>query len=234
MIKHVGRHGDKRVVVLYRTVPDQEHMCLVCYSDLLPRTYHDSLMRVVESDAGQQATELAEAVHRELLPDGRNALVTLHREGLIKRIPTNQVIMTPDTRNSVRLDELNDILKKMSEGEDAVRRMAELDAQAGLKDPAKKSRNLASAQESTAQVITDQQLIQRLLEQAQRMRAEANTLLTEAQRLESQASADQQQLQQDIQHTAEQLDQEKARKLKNAAAQRRRRKQQAVATSQSA
>jgi hypothetical protein len=185
MIKHIGRHGDKKVVVLYKTVPDQEHMCLVCYSDLMPRLYHDAVMRVLETPEGQEAAELANALHRNLLPDGRNILITLHREGLIKRVATNQVIITPTSKSSVRLDELNGILKKMKEGSDAVRQMAEIDAQAGLRDP-KKS---AALRESAAQpaVLTDDAIAQGLREQAQRMQTEAQNMLTEAQNLINQA-----------------------------------------------
>ena len=98
MIKHVGRHGDKKIVILYRTVHGEDHMCLVAYSDLLPRTYHDAVMKTLETPAGQQAKEFADALFRNLLPDGRNMLHTLHREGLIKKVPTNQVIVTPDVK----------------------------------------------------------------------------------------------------------------------------------------
>jgi len=130
-MKHVGRHGDKKVLILWRTVPDEEHMCLVSYSDKMPSFYHDAVMKVLESGQGQEAAQLADALHRNLLPDGRNILNTLHREGLIKKVQTAQVIVTPDPKNSVRLDELNKILQEMSQGQDAVRRMAEIDAQAG-------------------------------------------------------------------------------------------------------
>jgi hypothetical protein len=184
MIKHVGRHGDKKVVILYRTVPNEEHMCLVSYSDLLPRTYHDAVMKILESAVGQQAAEFSEALFRNLLPDGRNMLHTLHKEGLIKKVPTNQVIVTPDTKSNVRLDELNEILKKMEAGSEAVQKMAELDAQSGLRDPAKKTQ---SVPEKTADLLSDSNLAQNLIAQAARMRVEAQSLLTEAQRLETEA-----------------------------------------------
>lgn len=187
MIKHVGRHGDKKVVILYKTVPDQEHMCLVCYSDLLPRLYHDAVMKVLESATGQEAAELSDALHRNLLPDGRNILITLHKEGLIKRVPTNQVIVTPDTRNSVRLDELNSILKQMKEGADAVKKMAEIDAQAGLRDPKKMEKIPESIR--NANLLTDNTLANNLKAQAERMKVEAQGLLAEADRLLNEATA---------------------------------------------
>lgn len=113
MIKHIGRHGDKKVAILFRTVPNENSMCLVIYSDLLPRTYHDAIMRVLESDVGQAAFELSDALFRNLLPDGRNILEVLHKEGLIKKVPTSQVIVTPDAKSSCRLDELNKIMEEL-------------------------------------------------------------------------------------------------------------------------
>ena len=44
MIKHVGRHNNKRVVIAYRQVPDEDHMCLVIYSETL-RSHSQSLVR---------------------------------------------------------------------------------------------------------------------------------------------------------------------------------------------
>jgi hypothetical protein len=187
MIKHIGRHGDKKVVIVYKTVPDQDHMCLVCYSDLMPRTYHDATMKVLESAVGQESAELADALHRNLLPDGRNILITLHKEGLIKKVPTNQVIVTPDTRNSVRLDELNKILKEMSQGAEAIKRMAEIDAQAGLRDPKKMEKIPDSIR--NANLLSDNNLAENLKAQAERMKTEARGLMAEAERLLTEATA---------------------------------------------
>jgi hypothetical protein len=136
MIKHIGRHNDKKVTILYRTVPKDEGMCLVLYSDLLPRTYHDAVMKVLESDVGQAADEFSDALFRNLLPDGRNILETLHKEGLIRKIPTSQVIVTPDARNSCRLDELNKMLEQIGLGKGP--ELAEAEALKGLRDPMRK------------------------------------------------------------------------------------------------
>ena len=89
MLKHIGRHGDRKVAILFREVPNEDHMCLVIYPDVLPTHIHDSIMQTLESPEGQAATQLADACHRRLLPDGRPQLEALHREGMIKKIPTN-------------------------------------------------------------------------------------------------------------------------------------------------
>ena len=74
MLKHVGRHGEKRVVVAYNTVPGEDHMALVIYSDSLPAMLHDEVMKVVESAAGQGTKVLADALFRNTMPDGNNTL----------------------------------------------------------------------------------------------------------------------------------------------------------------
>ena len=132
MLKHIGKHGDKKVVVLYREVPNENHMCLLVYSDVLPRIYHDAVMSVLESAVGQQAESLADALFRNMMPDGVNCLEVLHKNGMIKKVNTNQVIMTPTPAASVRLDELNEILNEMKKGEEAIKRLADMDQARGL------------------------------------------------------------------------------------------------------
>jgi hypothetical protein len=107
-------------------------MCLVVYPDVLPTHIHNSVMSVLESAPGQAATTLADVFHRNLLPDGRPILEALHREGMLKKIATNQVIVTPTPTSSVKLDELNRLVKEMESGDDARKRMTELDANTGM------------------------------------------------------------------------------------------------------
>lgn len=132
MIKHVGNHNQKKVVIVYKQVPGEDHMCLVAYSDLMARVYHDSVMATLESASGQEAKELADALFRAVLPDGRNTLHVMHQEGLLKKVPTNQVSVTPTPRSSIRLDELNDLLAKMAQGDEAIEKLAKMDAERGI------------------------------------------------------------------------------------------------------
>lgn len=196
MIKHIGRHSDKKIVVLYRQVPGEDHMCLVVYSDLLPRIYHDSVMTVLESAVGQQAESLADAIFRSMMPDGINALEALHKNGLIKKINTNQVIMTPTPSNTVRLDELNEILNEMQKGEAAIKRLAEMDNSLGLgkgkRRPAEprevgvppSSRTQPAEQTTNFEgVLSDADLARSRIAQAEMMKKNAATMLAEADRL---------------------------------------------------
>lgn len=132
MIKHLGRHNNKKVVILYREVPDEVHMCLVVYPETLPLHTQEVVMKALESPTGQASKSFSDVLFRTSFTDGRNALSTLHSEGNIKKINSSQVIVTPNSTSSIRLDELNDILREMEKGEDAIRKLKELDESAGM------------------------------------------------------------------------------------------------------
>jgi len=201
MLKHIGKHNEKKIVVLYREVPGEDHMCLVVYSDLLPRIYHDAVMQVLESPVGQQSESFADALYRNMMPDGINALEALHKNGLIKKVATNQVIMTPTPASTVRLDELNSILNEMKKGEEAIKRLAEMDANQGMIGKKKKpeprevgvppsSRTQPADLTSSASindVLSDQDLARSYVAQAEMMKRNAATMLAEAERLTGEA-----------------------------------------------
>jgi hypothetical protein len=111
-MKHVGKmkNNSARVVVAYRTLPDEPHNCLVVGTQGLGDSYHDTLMSVVESDSGQQANELAEALASRRFPDGTVMLGYLHSNGHLRKVPTNTVMMTPDSQTTIPLDQLNEII----------------------------------------------------------------------------------------------------------------------------
>ena len=121
MLKHVGRHGDRKVAIVFREIPGEDHMCLVVYPDIMPTHIHDTIMRVLESPIGQAENVLADALHRNLLPDGRVILEALHREGMLKKVPTDQIIVTPTPSSSVKLDELNRLVREMEMGTEAAK-----------------------------------------------------------------------------------------------------------------
>ena len=132
MIKHVGKHGDRKVAIIFREIPGEEHMCLVVYPELMPIAMHDAMMRVIESPPGQAAENLGDALFRELFNDGRPMLQTLHAEGMMKKVQTKQVVVTPNPSSHVNLEEMNELIRKMKLGEDAIREMANLDQDRGM------------------------------------------------------------------------------------------------------
>lgn len=198
MLKHIGRHGDRKVALVFREIPGEEHMCLVIYPEVLPSHIHDAIMKVLESPAGQAETVLANALHRNLLPDGRVILEALHREGMLKKVATNQIIVTPNATSNVKLDELNRLVREMESGEEAARRMAELDANAGIVDPqvkrqaeaefkSRQQQNSSQLRADTQSALDDKSLAANMLAQAKRMEAEAQGLIAEAARMKKDA-----------------------------------------------
>jgi len=176
-MKHIGKINDKKVAVVYKTVPDQDHMALVLYTETLPRNIHDDVMRVIESPEGQEANELSDVLFRNLLSDGRPILETIHREGMLKKVECKQVIITPNASSHVRLDELNRLISEMESGDDARSKLQDLDANAGLVDP----NNKASS------ALDDSAIAKRQLDQATKMEAESKSLLAESKRLKAEA-----------------------------------------------
>ena len=210
MIKHVGKHNSKKIVLLWRRVPNENHMALVLYSDTLPRLIHDEVMKALESQIGQNAKELSDVLFRTTMSDGRNALEVIHKEGFIKKVPTSQVLITPTAKSSVRLDELNDILDEMEKGEEAVKRLADIDNNTGMQTKKRRTTegrevgmppnntsvsrtNLAVEGTDSAAtylkgalsegVLSDSDLAAQRLSQANAMQKQAEQLLSEAKRL---------------------------------------------------
>ena len=205
MLKHIGRQGDRKVAIVFREIPGEEHMCLVIYPETLPTHIHDSIMRVLESASGQSENTFANALHRNLLPDGRVILEALHREGMLKKIPTAQVIVTPTATSNVKLDELNRLVKEMESGDDARKRMQEIDNSKGIVEPQVKREHerefkRRKLEEETARAragqpvipdtntaLDDRVLANNMLAQAKRMEVEAQGLIAEAARMKKDA-----------------------------------------------
>lgn len=110
--KHVGRvkTNRRKVVVAYRVVPGDPNSCLVVQTENLNAEEHDSLLKLVESDAGQSAYEFAEAMSRSRLPDGRIMLAAFHTTGKINKVPSEMIEMTPNNSTTINLKELNEII----------------------------------------------------------------------------------------------------------------------------
>lgn len=131
MIKHLGKHGERKVAIMFREVPDEEHMCLVVYPQNMNMQLSNDFMKALESVEAQQAESLGDAMHSKMFSDGTAILQRCHREGWIKKVRTNDIVVTPTATSNVRLDELNRILNEMKQGEEAIKRMAQLDADGG-------------------------------------------------------------------------------------------------------
>lgn len=187
--KHVGEYNGKRVILLQRQLPGEAHMCSVIFSQIIPTHYHDDIMRVLESAEGQAANNFIEVLGRRMSSNGRNLLEAIGTEGYLKKVPTNQVIVKPNSKSSVRLDELNGILERVGLGEEASRRLEQMDRELGYRDVRQTPSSVTATEEVTPidDVLDDRGLARMNLSQAARMRNEAQSLLAEASRLEGEA-----------------------------------------------
>ncbi len=111
-MKHVGKmkNNSARVVIIFRTVPNEPNNCLVVGTQGLSDSYHDSLMALIEGDSGQQTNDLADLLSVRKFPDGSNMLGYLHSNGHLKKVPTSMVLVTPNAQTSVPLDEINTLI----------------------------------------------------------------------------------------------------------------------------
>jgi hypothetical protein len=199
IVKHIGKHSDRKVAIVFREVPGEEHMALVVYTETLPVAMHDALMRVIESQSGQTAESLGDALFRSLFSDGRPMLQTLHAEGMLKKVQTKQIVVTPNPSSHVNLAEMNNILREMKLGEDAIRRMADLDSNRGMTGKVRQRDDFGRevgaptpqayvAGSDAAKALDDKSLAVNLRQQAERMATEAQGLIAESQRLLKEAS----------------------------------------------
>jgi hypothetical protein len=200
-IKHVGKHGDRKVCIMFRQVPGEEHMALIIYPETLPAHWQQSIQSVLESDIAQQSEDLADALHRNFLPDGRPILQTLHEERMIKKVRTGDIIVTPNNDAKIRLDELNKMLNEMKLGADAVKKMAENDASRGMVAPEVKRKAEAEYKASQAQsaqpatkfqapqdgALSDRDIAANMVFQAKKMETEAKQMIAEAARMKKDA-----------------------------------------------
>ena len=200
-MKHVGKHGDRKVCILFRQVPGEDHMALVIYPETLQAHWQQAIQKVVESDIAQQAEELADALHRNFLPDGRPILETLHQERMIKKVRTGDIIVTPTAQSNIRLDELNKMLNEMKLGDAAIKKMAQNDASRGMVAPEVKRKAEAEFKASRAQpapvtskfqapqdgALSDRDIAANMVFQAKKMEIEAKQMIAEAARMKKDA-----------------------------------------------
>jgi hypothetical protein len=113
-IKHIGKLKDSNanVAIIFRTVPGEPENALVIGPKFLDNNYHDTFMKTLESAEGQNSFELGTHLAKSRFTDGVEILAFLHQNNFIKKVPTNNVIVTmgAGTEGQVALDELNKLI----------------------------------------------------------------------------------------------------------------------------
>ena len=188
-VKHVGQVANTglKCVVVFREIYDENgnvtdpNHCLIVETERLPDMEHDDIVRVVESDSAQTANQFYEVAHRSMFSDGINMLTKLHNRGYLKKYPTNQILMTPNSSTSVALSEVNEIIRKQSTG------MSESDIRNSMVDDTDKpprnhttSQQTAPAPKAEAGVLDDSDIAKNMLSQADTYEAEVKRLREEA------------------------------------------------------
>lgn len=188
-IAQVANTGQKCIVVFremydeYGSVVDPNH-CLVVETERLPDMEHDDLVRLVESPSAQEAKEFYEVLHRNMFSDGTGMLKKLQHMGYLRKYPTSQIHLTPNSYTSVKLSEVNDVLKKQASG------MSQSDIQNTMVDdtdsPPRNHTSLSPSQTidqavpTTEDPIDDTALAKTMLTQADTYEAEVTRLREEA------------------------------------------------------
>jgi len=112
--KHIGilKDDGAKVAIIFRTVPEEPENCLVIGPKFLSDVYHNAFMRALESAEGQASFELGTYLARQKFPDGIDMLALLHNDNYIKKIPTDNVIVTygPGNEGKIGLDKLNQMI----------------------------------------------------------------------------------------------------------------------------
>ncbi len=187
-IKHVGRitTTKRKVVVAYRVVPDEPESCIVVTTENLMADEHDALMKLVESDAGQQSYELAEAMARTRLPDGRIMLSAFHATGKMVKVNTSLVEMTPNMQTTLLLKELNEMVaqqKGVTVADLALRPATANEAPKKAVKPEAAQTAVTESLAVTEEPLTDEALAAKYRSDADRLYKEAKRLREEADKL---------------------------------------------------
>lgn len=193
-MKHVGKmkNNGAKVVIAYRTIPGDPYSALVVGTGQLGSTYHDALMTLVQDPSAQNSNELADALSVRSFPDGSNMLSWLHTRGHLKKVPTNGVLVTPTTQDSISLDELNVLIAEqkgvaledlaMTDESKPAKKTAKKD------DPTKTTSQSVSGEVEEPEVEVEPEVVVEDLSPAQ-LRSKADRLFKEAQALRKQADA---------------------------------------------
>lgn len=186
-IKHVGKmtNTGENVAVVFRTVPGESDKALVLQTATLPDIYHDSLMKLIETDQAQEAYELGEFMFRNSFPDGRPMLQSMQADNRLIKVDTANVTMTPTAASALQLSELNTLIaeqrgvpvdelhKFVSGAPDAAAKVAESPAQPAAPAP----------EAPTDGVLSDEDIAKSYRSQADRLSKEAAQLRRQAEEL---------------------------------------------------
>lgn len=192
-LKHIAQvtnTGIKCVVVFREIYNELGHVvdpnhCLVVETDRLPDHAHDDVVRVVESATAQEVNQFYEIANRSYFSDGTPMLQELHKRGWLKKYPTDNITLTPNRSTSVKLSEINEVIRQQSSGltESDIKNKAvdDTDKPPRTQTTLDSSQTIDQALPAAGEGVLDDSAI------AQNMLSQAETFLAEAKRLQDEA-----------------------------------------------
>jgi hypothetical protein len=181
-IKHVGvNNNGKKVVVVFREVPNDQTSALVIPTESLPQLYHDDLMKAIESSHAQDSADPSEFLFRQVFHDGTNMLNTIHQKGWMIKVPAKSIMMVPKPGVEINLVDLNRELSQIERASNAKH---------GINHGATRSGDIANGAtpSNPPGVIDDEALAAKYRAQANTFEAEARHLREEAAKLDPKGS----------------------------------------------
>lgn len=180
-IKHIGVNGNqKKVVVVFREVPNDSDHALVIPTDSLPQLYHEDLLKAIESVNCQDTMDPSEYLFRQLFHDGTNMLNTIHQRGWMVKVPTKSVAMTPRPGVNINLVDLNRELKQIGNEQAASGATRSSDIARNVPTPPP----VVESVKNPPGVLDDVQLAAKFRAQANSFESEVNRLREEAEKLD--------------------------------------------------
>ena len=180
-LKHVGKlkNSGSKVLVVFRTLPGESNMALVVQTAPLPDQYHNSIIDLVDSDAGQASWEFGEILFVRPFSDGRPMLQALQADNRLSKISTDNIIMTPTPNSEIVLSDLNVLIAEQKNC--AIDDLCTFVKGAPSNNSVeKKSEVNANVSPSSNEVLTDRDI-------ARNYRSQADAMYKEAARLRKQA-----------------------------------------------
>ena len=177
-MKHVGRikGTNEKVAVVYRTIPGDSKHALVIRTAKLEEGDHDGSMRIIESNEGQSSNELYQAMERNPLPSGTNALPKFFKAGNLEKISTEEIEMVQNPQSIIQLSDLNKVI--------AQQRGISIDDLAVKADGAKLPKMPEGVKPQDSKVLTDEQIAGKMRSDADRLYKEAAKLRKDAEDLD--------------------------------------------------
>lgn len=168
----------RKVVVAYRVVPGEADSAIVITTENLEAADHDTLMKTVESPAGQDADEFALVMARTRLSDGSNMLSRFHTTGKMVKVKQSDIEMIPNSNTTINLAELNKVIAEQKGV--SIEDLA-IQPEGGTVATVKKEDSpVAETAAPSDGVLSDEDL-------AAQYRSQADSLFKEAKRLREQA-----------------------------------------------